>query len=99
MHRVIILGIQRSGTNYLEYLTKRVYRDVGIMYFDHADYIWKHTAVEQTLDPKIMHIAITKNPYMWVQSLNRYSADIYRNYGDRSTQMPKSKTKLYDKLR
>lgn len=97
MHKMIVFGIQRSGTNYLEYMLKRVFKETGILYYDHGDYYWKHFVQEdQILDKYVKHVAVVKNPYLWVKSLKRYSADISISYGRTKHKMPRSATVVND---
>ena len=89
MYKVIVLGPQRSGTNYLQFLLKRNFYHANIIY-EH-EYIWKHTAYpdrDKLLSKKVIHIGIIKNPYKWVESLERYSADLTDNFGSWKKPMP-----------
>lgn len=89
MYKVIVVGPQRTGTNYLQFLLKRNFYHANILY-EH-DYIWKHTAYPDTYklrNNKVIHIGIIKNPYKWIESLERYSADLADNFGSWKTPMP-----------
>lgn len=99
MYKVIVLGPQRSGTNYLQFLLKRNFYHVKIIYEQFIDtdgvnkheYIWKHTAYpdrDKLLSKNVIHIGIIKNPYKWVESLERYSADLTDNFGNWKKPMP-----------
>lgn len=88
-YKVIVLSPQRSGTNYLQFLLKRNFYHVRVLY-EH-EYIWKHYAYpskEKKLDPNIIHIGVIKNPYKWIESLRRYSADLSDNFGKWKRPMP-----------
>lgn len=85
-----VLGIQRSGTNYLETLLTENFSDVSIQN-QRTTYVWKHHAYPNRLRRTLsnenrIHFLIFKNPYKWVESLIRYNGDLSIRYGGRKRQ-------------
>ncbi|MAG32238.1 MAG: hypothetical protein CL908_15250 [Deltaproteobacteria bacterium] len=80
----IAIGIQRSGTNYLESLIQENFEGMTSKSRDET-YIWKHRCrpedVEHKLDPTKLHLLIYKNPYKWAESIMRFNADLERRVG------------------
>jgi hypothetical protein len=77
--RCVILGIQRSGTNFTETVFKQNFNNIQIVNNDRA-YIWKHT-YNVDLDrfkDDVLHIYITKSPYCWIESIIRKKVDIIK---------------------
>ena len=82
--RVVVLGPQRSGTNYIESLLKNNFEEINVQNQD-SKYIWKHRAFPQDVKDKltkdVKHFVVHKNPYKWVESIMRYNADLEKRFG------------------
>lgn len=77
--RCVILGIQRSGTNFAETVFKQNFSNIQIVHNDRT-YIWKHSYnidLDRFKDD-VLHIYITKSPYCWIESIMRKKVDILK---------------------
>lgn len=77
--KIVVFGLQRSGTNFIESFLRENLHDVIIVNTD-SRYIWKH---EENIDLERIdrnngHILITKSPYNWIESILRKPVDIKR---------------------
>ena len=77
--RCVILGIQRSGTNFTETVFKQNFEHIQIVNND-RNYIWKHSYnIElDKFSRDVIHIYITKSPYCWIESIIRKKVDILK---------------------
>lgn len=63
-----MFGPQRSGTNYLQQLIAQNFVGVGLLNRDPIN--WKHSiTVPNQYNTTVMTIILSKNPYMWVESV------------------------------
>jgi len=77
----IVIGLQRSGTEYLENILKVNY---GVTIRNHPirGYFWKHTPdpTNLTFRSDICHMLIYKNPYSWIESIKRKCVDMWHRH-------------------
>jgi hypothetical protein len=92
----IVLGLQRSGTNYLESLLRMNFKNLSVVPGS-TKYCWKHglphekyrydkasnkTHIENLINNKPIVVIVRKKYELWLESLNKYSADfIYHRKG------------------
>lgn len=77
-HDFVILGLQRSGTNFLEQCLKKNIRNLRIAN-KNDDGIWKHSYGSNN-NLNLNKIMIVKHPYSWVDSIVRNNQDIKKRY-------------------
>lgn len=72
---VVVFGLQRSGTNYLEQLMVRNFNSMKVRNNrdQHPSYTWKHSYgfYMRRVDSSIIHLYVVKNPYVWIDSMIR----------------------------
>jgi len=86
---VKIIGLQRSGTTYLEYLIEKNF-EVNVPKADDTSICWKHAFPQEDRihgpNPPIQNIVATPNLAIvlvkkaqesWIHSINRYPGDLY----------------------
>lgn len=85
MKKTTVIGMQRSGTNYLEQTLRDNFK-VEILNQEQK-YLWKHHAYpnenKHRLREDHAHILMYKNPYKWIESLKKYNADLEKAVGCR----------------
>ena len=78
MDRVKVIGLQRSGTNYVDGLIKRNFEPV--VFVSHQ-VLWKHEFVENLgsdFPPESIVVLVHKSPYSWMESLQRSAKDLWK---------------------
>lgn len=63
-----IIGLQRSGTNYLQELIQDNFSNVSVFGNNCEDYIWKHSPTTDFKKFPEYIVHIYKHPLMWVES-------------------------------
>jgi len=74
----IVIGLQRSGTEYLEQLLRVNFKNVTIKNHVKRGYFWKHSVNPNifNFEDNFFHILISKNPYSWIESIQRNCVDM-----------------------
>ena len=74
----VVIGLQRSGTEYLEQLLRINFEGITIKNHIKRGYFWKHSPDPTTLifEDDFFHVLICKNPYSWIESIRRNCVDM-----------------------
>lgn len=99
-----ILGLQRSGTNYLQDLITDNFSNVSVFGNSNSDCIWKHSITPNFTQYPDCLIYIYKHPLTWIESAIRTKVDNFidkleiTNEGPKVNNIPiKSLVNLYNK--
>lgn len=66
-----IIGLQRSGTNYLQDLITDNFNNVSVLGRNNEDYIWKHSPTPNFVKYPDCLLYIYKHPFNWIESALR----------------------------